>query len=194
MREIELRRTLETETNNQVKFMGVSKLFPKPQSGVRDPDIPPIPETLDVFTKILLRRIPERLIEPETLNKIILNSGGVLREVIRIANSCCSVCLLSIRMEPERQEMQIDDEVLAQAINDLRNDFATPLSQAHYRILTTIYNELLPNDTDADRQKFLDLLHGVYILEYRNADLWYDVHPIIADLLKRRGLLLIWQR
>lgn len=93
-------------------------------------------------------------------------------------------------MEPERHEIKIDDEILEQAINDLRNDFATPLSQAHYRILTTIYNEFLPNDTDADRQKFLDLLHGVYILEYRNSDLWYDVHPIIADLLKRRGLLL----
>ncbi|MEM8779257.1 MAG: hypothetical protein AAGF26_10365 [Cyanobacteria bacterium P01_G01_bin.49] len=58
-------------------------------------------------------------------------------------------------------------------------------------VLLTIYTQFNPDNKDDDeRQKFLDLLHGVYVLEYRNADLWYDVHPIVADLLKRRGLLL----
>jgi hypothetical protein len=41
---------------------------------------------------------------------------------------------------------------------------------------------------DPKAQAFLDLLHGLHILEYRNAEVWYDVHPIVEDLLKRKGL------
>ena len=37
-------------------------------------------------------------------------------------------------------------------------------------------------------QTFLDLLHNLYILEYRNDDLWFGIHPIVQDLLYRRGL------
>jgi hypothetical protein len=37
--------------------------------------------------------------------------------------------------------------------------------------------------------EFLVLLHGLYVLEYRNNDLWYDVHPVVQDLLRRRNLL-----
>ena len=76
-------------------------------------------------------------------------------------------------------------------MNDLRNDFSAPLSNSHYRILTTIYKQFNPdNKDDEERQQFLDLLHFLYVLEYRNADSWYDVHPIVIDLLKRKGLLL----
>jgi hypothetical protein len=35
----------------------------------------------------------------------------------------------------------------------------------------------------------LDLLHGLHILEYRNAKLWYDLNPIVLDLLRQEGVL-----
>ncbi|MGB5592834.1 MAG: ATP-binding protein [Crocosphaera sp.] len=189
MREISLRRTLEDETSNQVKFMHVSKFFKKGEN--RNPDAIPNEKVVKIFRELLLKRIAIDLIEPDILEQIILKSGGVLREAIRIMNQCCSECLLLIRMEPDNKDIKINQEVLEQALNELRNDFATPLSNSHYRILTTIYRHFNPDNKDDDeRQKFLDLLHGVYVLEYRNADLWYDVHPIVVDLLKRRGLLL----
>jgi hypothetical protein len=36
---------------------------------------------------------------------------------------------------------------------------------------------------------FLNLLHNLYVLEYENGDIWYDLHPIIIDLLERRKLI-----
>ena len=27
------------------------------------------------------------------------------------------------------------------------------------------------------------------VLEYQNDELWYDVHPIVVDLLRREGLI-----
>ena len=38
-------------------------------------------------------------------------------------------------------------------------------------------------------QTFLDLLHTLYILEYRNDDLWFGVNPIVQEILERRGLI-----
>lgn len=94
-------------------------------------------------------------------------------------------------MEPENKDIKINQEVLDHALNNLRNDFTDPLSNSHYQILTTIYKNLSPdNKNDEERQKFLDLLHFLYVLEYRNADSWYDVHPIVIDLLNRKGFLL----
>lgn len=54
-------------------------------------------------------------------------------------------------------------------------------------MLQSIYQEFQPQDVE--NQRFLDLLHGLYILEYRNAELWYDLNPIVRDLLSRKGLL-----
>ena len=33
------------------------------------------------------------------------------------------------------------------------------------------------------------MLHGLYVLEYENDELWYDLHPLVTDLLRRQGLI-----
>jgi hypothetical protein len=169
--------------------MPVSKFFGKGEN--RNSDAQPKQELIEVFKQILGKRIASDLIEPDILTEIILKSGGVLREAIRIMNQCCSECLLLIRMESEVRNIKINQSILEQAVRELRNDMARPLSNTDYQILTTIYNKFNPDSgNDNDQEKFLDLLHNVYILEYINDDLWYDVHPIVIDLLKRKGLLL----
>ncbi len=47
--------------------------------------------------------------------------------------------------------------------------------------------ELYP--TRCPQPHFLELLHGLYVLEYANDDLWYDLHPLVTDLLRRKNLL-----
>lgn len=42
---------------------------------------------------------------------------------------------------------------------------------------------------DAKSEEFLELLHSLYVLEYENDELWYDLHPLIVDLLRRRQLI-----
>ncbi|MGK7953963.1 MAG: P-loop NTPase fold protein, partial [Crocosphaera sp.] len=150
MREISLRRTLETETSNQVKFMHVSKFFKQGEN--RNPDTAPNRKEVDIFRKLLLKRIASDLIEADILEQIILKSGGVLREAIRIMNQCCTECLLLVRMEPENKNIKINQEVLEQALNNLRNDFADPLSSSHYRILTTIYKTFTPDNKDDEER------------------------------------------
>ncbi|QYX32394.1 ATP-binding protein [Sphaerospermopsis torques-reginae] len=179
-----LRPLIETETNDQVVVMPVLKLFEKGQS--RQPHPQPRSQAKDVLCEILQKRIADELIEPKAAEQIVLNSGGVLRELIRIANECCRICLRLIRRKPG-EAMIINEQILDEAVNNIRNDFAVPLGKLDYAILQTTYQNFTPDDPK--EPEFLDLLHGLYVLEYRNRKNWYDVHPIVVELLKEQGLI-----
>ncbi|KAM3090602.1 hypothetical protein ACKFKG_28885 [Phormidesmis sp. 146-35] len=92
-----------------------------------------------------------------------------------------------IRSEPERQDIVIDQEIFRLAVKDLKNDFARPLGLNLYNLLAEVYKNFEPND--AKSEQFLSLLHGLFVLEYENDVLWYDVHPIVVDLLKQKKLI-----
>lgn len=175
--------TIETETNNQIIPMPVSKLFAKGQR--RQPHAVPKTEPTARLYEILNKRLTSELIEPQIAEQIIIYSGGVLRELIRIANECCRICLRLVRRYPERTDIKINEAILKEAITKLSLDFDTRIGTDDYKILATTYQESRPDDPK--EQKFLDLLHGLYILEYRNAQLWYDIHPIVTELLQERG-------
>jgi len=184
LRQKALKATIETETNDQVVVMPVLKLFKKGESHLANAI--PFAENLNILCEILTKRISTNLLESSTAEKIVLNSGGVLRELIRISNECCRICLRLIRRKPE-EKVIINDEIIDQAINNIRNDFAMPLGSVDYRILQTTYQNFKPEDPQ--QQEFLDLLHGLYVLEYRNRQNWYDVHPIVVELLREEGLI-----
>jgi nucleoside-triphosphatase THEP1 len=185
IRNSELLAVLQGATSDRIQQLAVCKFF-KPEQ-CHDPNAAPIEKNVNLFLEVLKKRIPEDLMEPETARQIVLKSGGVVRELVRLARECCSQCLLLLRSEPERKDIKIDAEIFAAALKDLRNDFARPLGEQLYSILVTTYENLTP--ADANSQEFLLLLHGLWVLEYENDDLWYDVHPIVVDLLKRKKLI-----
>jgi energy-coupling factor transporter ATP-binding protein EcfA2 len=190
-RDLRLRNVIRAETN-KIQQLWVAKFYSKGDSRQPNPEI--LEASVQVLLKILQRRIPDALIEPETARQIVLYSGGVLREVIRLADRCCAKCLVQIRRELRKEKsiqanlsLKIDESVLSQAITDAQIEFAEPLGQKDYELLAGIYQNLKPQD--AENQRFLDLLHLLYVLEYRNSQLWYDLHPIVVELLKQQGFL-----
>lgn len=76
---------------------------------------------------------------------------------------------------------------MQKAVTNLRIEFTEPLGQKDYEVLMQVYSDCAPED--GMNQNFLDLLHTLYILEYRNDDLWFGVHPIVQDILEKRGLI-----
>ena len=185
LREVSLMATLQTETNDQIVPMPVSKLY---QKGDRNQiDYKPKAEVMAQLTKVLNKRISYNLIEKDTLEKIILESGGVLRELMRITNECCRICLRLLRRDSNNNNIKINQDILDEAINKLSLDFDSRIGVKDYEILKTTYENFKPNDPK--EQQFLDLLHGLYILEYRNSELWYDVHPIVTKLLQQKAII-----
>jgi len=184
LRETFLATIITTETNDQIVVMPVLKVFEKGKN--RLPDAHPRIEVKNLLCEILQKRIPNDLIEKTTVEKLVVQSGGVLRELIRIANECCRICLRLIRRKPG-EKVVIDDSILEQAINKIRNDYSIRLGKVDFEVLQSIYENFMPDDPK--QLEFLDLLHGLYVLEYRNDETWYDVHPIIVETLRRRGLI-----
>ncbi|MDF5711391.1 MAG: ATP-binding protein [Nostoc sp. S4] len=184
LRETFISTILATETNDQIVAMPVLKIFEKGKN--RFPNAQPRPEATKILGEVLCKRIPVELILPQTAEKIVIYSGGVLRELIRISKECCRICLRMIRRN-STAEVIINDAILTQAINKIRNDFSIRLGKVDIDILQSVFEQFMPNDPK--QAEFLDLLHGLYVLEYRTEETWYDVHPIIIETLSRHGAI-----
>jgi len=162
-------------------LFAVAKFFAKEDS--RNPEAEPISKTLNTFLTVLQKRIPDGLIEPKVARQMVLKSGGVMRELVRIARECCTECMVQLEIAPDATPMVIDDEILRVALRNLRNDFARQIGSDLYDLLVEVYRAFKPADTSSPG--FVKLLHGLMVLEYINDALWYDVHPIVVDLLKQ---------
>ncbi len=83
--------------------------------------------------------------------------------------------------------MIIDSAILTEILIDLQLSYAESLGLKDFRILEKIYRDFKLEDTENQRE--LDLLHGLYVLEYRNGLPWYDLNPIVRDLLIAEGMI-----
>ncbi|MGK7940456.1 MAG: P-loop NTPase fold protein [Crocosphaera sp.] len=184
-----LKKHIEDQTSNRIVVMPVLKLYRKGDS--HQPNPPFVTTTMDTLQKILRRRIDDDLLTEDVANKICLASGGVIRELIRIAQECCRLMLLDLRRKQRKKEsiegVKIDLEIVYQALATLRNDMAITLSKTDREILKQTYNNYRPDDPK--QQDFLDLLHNIYAIEYRNTQTWYDLHPLMIVQLKQEGLI-----
>ncbi|HLO87754.1 MAG TPA: AAA family ATPase [Nostocaceae cyanobacterium] len=184
-----LKKHIEEETSNQIFVMPVLKIYPKGESHKDHPQ--PVAETIDKLREILQKRIDKNLISDEILLQIALASGGVIRELVRITQKCCSLVLVKLRQKVRALEpiddVQIDAAILQEALDVLRNDMNITLSKTDREILQQTYQNYRPDDPK--QQEFLDLLHNVYVIEYRNKESWYDLHPLVTQQLKQEGLI-----
>jgi nucleoside-triphosphatase THEP1 len=187
LRDRYLSRILKTETQDKVLTIPTLKLFRKGEK--RGTNTQYQKDIMQMLLEILNKRLSSEILEPETARLMAIKSGGMPRELIRIANHCCRICLREIRRNPEKVDIKINQSVLNEAIKNLRLDFEICLGKNDYNILVEVYQNFSPLDRE-DNQSFLDLLHSLHILEYQNDDVWYDVHPIVEDLLRRKGLVL----
>jgi ABC-type branched-subunit amino acid transport system ATPase component len=173
---------LNSEGIVRPQLFPVAKFFGK--DDCRDGAAVPIETALARFEEILNKRFSADLLGPGMARKIALLSGGVMRELVRIGRECCTECMVRLEIEPDRTDIQIDDEILTAAIGNLRNDFARQI-KANYDVLVQVYKTM----DVIDGEVFVDMLHGLMVLEYENGDMWYDLHPIVRELLRRRKLI-----
>jgi nucleoside-triphosphatase THEP1 len=182
-----LKKHIEDETGNSIYVMPVQKLFKYRERG--NQQARPLESTMEILKEILRKRVNDDLFAPDIPEQIALHSGGVLAELIRLAQECCRLVRVKMIQQPENQifieNAQIDEEILTEALDNLRNGMAITLSQDDRQILAKVYSDYYPEDPK--QQEFLDLLHTIYVIEYRNKDSWYDVNPLIVEQLRREG-------
>ncbi len=184
-----LKKHIEDAVSSRIFVMPVLKLYSKGESREQDPQ--PVTDTIDKLQEILLKRISSDLITEDIIIEIAKFSGGVVRELIRISQECCRLMLVQLRQKVRKQQaidgLRINQDILNQALDILRNDMMITLSKSDREILKQTYDNYRPDDPK--HQDFLDLLHNICVIEYRNTESWYDLHPLAIRQLKQEQMI-----
>lgn len=132
----------------------------------------PDEEGLARLRQIITNRMDASLITEGALTTIAKLSGGIPRELITLGRLACLEALVS-------GHERIDEEVVDAAAWRKRRDYQVLLTSQQLDLL----RQVRKTKRVENEQEYRDLLHNLSVLEYRNHQAWYDVHPLIEALL-----------
>lgn len=117
-------------------------------------------------------RMDPRLIHPQALDEAVSYSGGVFREMARIMRT-------SIGRARRRKAKQVESTDVEWAATEIRNEYRRILDKEDLAILKNFHEQNRMEYNDRIRP----LLQLLALLEYRDGENWYDVHPVLRKLL-----------
>ncbi len=124
--------------------------------------------------RIVLSRIEPNLVAEDALGQLVMASGGIAVQLVKLVNSAAIYAL-----ERNAQAQSIELEDVRSAVKDLRRELAANLTLAEWRLLKTRHNDrMLSNEPEIQQ-----LLYKGALIEYSNDVQWCDVHPALWGLL-----------
>jgi hypothetical protein len=149
-----------------------TKHFLLPNVTIRNPDGSPNRKGHQTLRDAVTSRVPETLFAGDALDRLISQSGGLMRHLVRFVRDAALIALTD-------NKAVITTAMAMQAGSDLRNDFRRLLTPEHFATLREAQRTKLIVPNEVGRQ----LLENLSLLEYQNEKAWCDVHPIVASLL-----------
>ncbi len=134
---------------------------------------PEPPEAPDVSTlrEIIYRRVHADLFEDEVIDTAIQMTGGILRELIRVIRGCSVYC-------EEYGISKITHNVLQFQRNKLKSEYYRMLEHDDYKWLRRV------KQTKSRADVNMRHLESLCVLYYPNGKGWFDVHPVVTELLE----------
>lgn len=116
--------------------------------------------------------------EESQLIDLATSSGGDLRDFFRMLKLCLPEAL------HQENPLPLSDEIIQRAKSDVRNDMPLALDDQQWlaKIQHSHGSELESLDRLPDLAR---LMEGKYILNYLNGENWFDVHPLLRDVIKK---------
>ncbi len=107
-------------------------------------------------------------ISPKALESLVLASGGLVRDLIRLMRDACVQAELdgSRRIEPETAQ---------NVVAALRREYEAQLTPRYRDVLA----EVRKTQQRVEGPECDLMLAGNFVLSYSNKDIWYDVHSIL---------------
>ncbi|GAA0357426.1 hypothetical protein NE235_36475 [Actinoallomurus spadix] len=138
----------------------------------------PFEPGLEIMERVVAHRGDwQRLLSPEQLRHVTLQSGGHLRDLLRILADLLR----------RTTKLPVTDELVQRTLAAARNEFL-PIAEDDARWLAQIAGDNSVALPDVDRlptlARFLDT-H--LVLCYRNGEEWYNVHPLIREEVLREA-------
>ena len=118
------------------------------------------------------RRVQPSLLTKEAEDRVIHYSGGVFRELARLMQQ-------SFFFAKRRSNAKVQVADVESAAMEMRNAYRRGLDA-----ISLIYLERIRQLNSLHKSvHFGDLLQTLALLEYRNGANWFDVHPVLNELL-----------
>jgi hypothetical protein len=158
--------------------------FVIPDTSMFKPDHTPNPEGQLAVAGALQARMNLQLIEPASLNRLIVSSGGNLRDLFSLVNYAADGAAI-------RNATQINAADADAAIVNLRSDYERRLGQSPYDPEEISYGDkadLLQRIYAGDKVAQMTnptlyaLLNARSVQEF-NGQRWFGVHPLVVDTL-----------
>jgi predicted ATP-binding protein involved in virulence len=112
---------------------------------------------------------------PETFQRLCLMSGGHLRNLLLLMQTAIKY--------NEDENLPIRARSLSQAVRQLRKTYRDTVNEDQWNLLAAVYrSKQIPND-----EAHQSLLFTRCVLEYRDEEVWYDVHPVLRDTPELAG-------
>jgi energy-coupling factor transporter ATP-binding protein EcfA2 len=124
-----------------------------------------------ILREIVYRRVSPDLFDDGVVEAAINMTGGVLRELIRVIRGCCVYC-------EEYGLSRITQNVLNFQKNKLKSEYYRILEHDDYQWLQRV--KQTKNRADVNMRH----LESLCVLYYPNGKGWFDVHPIVTELLE----------
>ncbi len=174
--------TFPISLKSSEKFMQIkinfSDVIIHPNIKINEKDGGPYTKGRGFMREIVSKRVPVNLFEPDALDYIIDMSGGVVREFIRIIRDSAVRAIA-------KEKKSISKNIAVDVVNGLKNLYQAQLSSSDYEVLSTV---CCNKDIKRDEQ-LVGLLHNLSVLEYKNAESWCDLNPIVRSIMEERNLL-----
>ncbi|MBI4573345.1 MAG: hypothetical protein HY713_08710 [candidate division NC10 bacterium] len=138
----------------------------------------------ELLTTLLAKRLPLECAESDAFKTVVELGGGHFRETLRIAREAVFKAL--VRESPRVARTDVDYAAIQRA-----NEFSP--TQQQWEILAAVLKDpyWCPPDAmeayDSPESPVLQLLNGVALMEYTNAEeKWLRPHPVLIERIRRR--------
>ena len=162
------------------RYLGGGPVYTLPSVHIRQRSGDADKKGLAIMERIVARRCAEwqKVFSNTQLRCLAIASGGDLRDFFRLIRDC----LVTATTVPE-PAFPITDAIVDAAKNHLRRNML-PIAKedvAWLRRITASHEPELQANKDLPRlAHFFD---SSLVLNYRNGDDWYDVHPLLAEMI-----------
>ncbi|MES9904536.1 MAG: hypothetical protein ABW168_17900 [Sedimenticola sp.] len=143
---------------------------------------------LGVLTTIISKRSDriDEIFRPEALRRMAANSGGELRIMFALVKASLAINGANL----DRMELPVPQRVIIQAEDQLRRSML-PITDEDVRKLAFVHASKQSELEDMDELPELARLFDFnLIINYRNGDDWYDIHPLIQGYVLERVAVL----
>ncbi len=166
------------------KFLGSGPVYCLASVHVFKPNGDSDSEGLSVMERIIANRQEnwKDFFTVSLLHDLARASGGDLRDFFRLIRDC-----LITAATGQTSELPIRKEVGTIAKNHLRRNML-PIARDDLRILKRIAKSQEPElNTSDDLYSLAHFFDSSLVLNYRNGDDWYGVHPLLVEMIEARS-------